>query len=95
VNQILDEMTFTQPNGKDGLLAQNKLRTTVDAHLPDLMNEIKKIDKNDEIMNTALFRDYGFLSAAYMLEPCHLNYLKTKNYGKGTEYLPSNIAIPL
>jgi indoleamine 2,3-dioxygenase len=69
-------------------LAKNLLRKTVDSDLPNLMNLIEKVDINDARTNAALFRDYSCLSAGYLLEPCHLNFLKTKNYGLGSEHLP-------
>jgi indoleamine 2,3-dioxygenase len=73
----------------------NKLRSTVDQELPDLMNEIKKVDEMDYRMNAALFRDYSMLSSAYLLEECHLNYRKTKKYGIGMDYLPEKLAVPM
>lgn len=96
MNQILDSMTYWQPDGKaTGLLAQNKLRSSVDLELPDFMNEIKKVDENDYRLNAALFRDYSMLSSAYLLEECHLNFLKTKNYGIGMDHLPEKLAVPM
>lgn len=52
-------------------------RKTVDNHFPDMMNKLKKVDPDDLRLNSALLRDFQFLASAYMLEPCHLNYLKT------------------
>jgi indoleamine 2,3-dioxygenase len=46
-------------------------------------------------LNAALFRDFSALAAAYLLEPCHLEYLRSKSYGRGSEYLPEKIAVPL
>jgi len=88
-------MTFWQPDGTPtGLLAKNELRTTVDSEFPNLMAEINKVDIKDARLNAALFRDFSHLSAGYLLESCHLSYLKTKNYGLGSEHLPENIAVP-
>ena len=81
LNDICDKMTFHQPDGSKGLLAHDLLRKTVDKDFPDLMSEVLKVDPMDARMNTALFRDYTMLAASYMLEPCHLSYLQTKNYG--------------
>jgi indoleamine 2,3-dioxygenase len=67
----------------------------VDHELPDFMSEINKVDEMDYRLNAALFRDYSMLSSAYLLEECHLNYLKTKNYGIGMDYLPEKLAVPL
>lgn len=59
------------------------------------MEKIKKVDVNDAPLNAALFRDFSALAAAYLLEPCHIEFLKSKNYGRGSEYLPEKIAVPL
>ena len=75
---MLEAMTYWQPDGTaTGLLAKNKLRSSVDTELPDFMSEIKKVDVNDYRLNAALFRDYSMMSSAYLLEDCHINYLKT------------------
>jgi hypothetical protein len=42
-----------------------------------MIDEVKKVDPSDLALNAALFRDFQFLAAAYMLEACHLKYLKT------------------
>jgi len=78
-----------------GLLAHNKLRTTVDTEFPDLTSQIQKVDPKDARMNTALFRDYSMLSAGYMLESCHNSYLATKYYGLGSDHIPKNLAVPM
>lgn len=59
------------------------------------MTELRKVDVNDARLNAALFRDYSMLSSAYLLEPCHLSYLETKNYGRGMDTLPEKLAVPL
>lgn len=47
-------------------------------------------------MNAALFRDFSFLSSAYLLEPCHQMYLKTKkDYGQGETFMPKKLAVPM
>ena len=83
LENILQKMTCIQPDGtRSGLLAHNELGKTVDSDFPDLMHEIQKVDDSDQRMLAALFRDYSFLSSAYMLEPSHVHYLKTGNYGQ-------------
>ena len=52
-------------------------------------------DIEDDAIILALFRDYTFLTSAYLLEQCHNSYLETKRYGTGKDKLPPNIAIPL
>ncbi len=70
-------------------------RKTIDNDFPDFMEKIKKVDSQDARLNSALLRDYQILAAGYMLEPCHLSYLKTNYYGEGSDFIPENIAIPL
>lgn len=49
----------------------------------------------DARMNTSLFRDYSMLAASYMLESCHLSYLRNKTYGEGMSSIPAKLAVPL
>ena len=35
------------------------------------------------------------ISAAYLLEPCHQNFVKTKTYGLGSDFLPESLAMPM
>ena len=88
-------MSYEQPDGSEGLLAKNLLRKTVDADLDNYTAEIKKVDPNDAPLNTALFRDFTMLGASYLLEPCHINYLKDGNYGAGMDRLPEKLAVPM
>lgn len=67
----------------------------MDSDLPDFMSHIKKVDENDKALNAALLRDYMMLGSAYILEPCHLSYLATNNYGEGMSYMPEKIAVPM
>jgi indoleamine 2,3-dioxygenase len=71
------------------------LRKTVDADFENYTAEIKKVDPNDARLNTALFRDFTMLGASYLLEPCHINYLKDGNYGAGMDHLPEKLAVPM
>lgn len=96
VNEILDKMTYWQPDGTaTGLLAKNQLRKTVDSELPNLIKQIEKVDQTDARLNAALFRDYSFLAAAYMLESCHINHVQGNGYGIGASKLPEQVAVPL
>lgn len=88
VNEMLDKMTFHQPDGTLGLLGKDLLRKTVDADLPNMINQINKVDERDSHLCAALFRDFSMLSAGYLLESCHLSFLKTKDYGLGSPHLP-------
>lgn len=44
---------------------------------------------------SALFRDYCFMTSAYLLEPVDLSYRKTGFYDKGRDILPRQLAVPL
>ena len=46
-------------------------------------------------MIVSLYRDYCFLASGYLLEECHFNYLKSREYGLAKSRLPANIAKPL
>lgn len=96
INDLITNMTYWQKDGTaSGLLAKDLFRKTVDKDFPDLMTKIMKTDPDDIRLNTALLRDYQILAAAYMLEPCHISFLKTKNYGIGSDFIPENLAIPM
>jgi len=89
-------MIYWQPDGTaTGLLAKNLLRKTVDSDLPNLIKHIDKLDPNDARLHAALFRDYSFLSAAYMLESCHISHVQGNGYGLGSPTLPEQLAVPL
>jgi len=92
IDDLLNRMRWFQPDGSKGLLAQNTFGDTVEKELKDL--NFDHIE--DTMMLMALFRDYSFLASAYLLEPCHHEYLKTKgeSYGLGRTTLPRNIAKP-
>lgn len=66
----------------------------------ELKNYIEDVSKEDDVQTLqALFRAYTFLASAYLLEPAHHHYVKTKDttkeYGKARNVLPENIAQPL
>jgi len=60
--------------------------------LPNYIDLVK--EETDIFVIQALFRAYSFLTSAYLLQPAHLHYINTGNYGKARESLPSNISIP-
>lgn len=62
---------------------------------PDLTEALKASDPNDYRLQAALFRDYGFLSAMYMLEGCHNHFLETGDYGVAEDHLPRSLAVPM
>lgn len=91
VVSLLNRMVFYQPDGSPGLLQKGQFGDAVKSELP--MFDFEGIE--DTMLLLALYRDYSFLCNAYLLEPCHLNWLKTgDNYGLGRDLLPKNIAVP-
>lgn len=95
VNEILDQAPFYIKGKPTGLLAQNKMREVLKKEFPDFTKAVQKTDPNDQHLQAALFRDFGYLSAFYMLEGCHHAYLKTGDYGLAEGFLPRNLAVPM
>jgi indoleamine 2,3-dioxygenase len=77
----------------DGHLKNNVLVEEINNNLPlfDLTNV------TDVRLLAALQRDYCFLASAYSLESCHTSLVNSdyKDYGKATEELPPQLAVPL
>jgi hypothetical protein len=46
-------------------------------------------------MISALFRDYAFLTSAYVLEPVDVEFRKTGKYTTGRNVLPRELAVPM
>ncbi|KAH0559781.1 hypothetical protein GP486_003697 [Trichoglossum hirsutum] len=91
---ILTNMPIKTATGGPGLLANGTLGDTVLRDLPDLSGEVEKFKCDLPLMN-ALYRDYSFLASAYLLEPCHLRFVKGEGYGLARQTLPKNIALPI
>jgi hypothetical protein len=47
------------------------------------------------MMLSALFRDYAFLTSAYVLEPVDMEFRKTGKYTTGRNVLPRELAVPM
>lgn len=92
LNDILEKMPVEVPGGH-GLLYHGKLADYVQANLPKF--DLSHIEKANNRLLAALYRDLTFLTSAYLLEPCDINHRKTGNYGLGRDRLPANIAMPL
>ena len=92
LDSLLNRMRWFQPDGSLGLLALGQLGEAVDKELKEFTFE----DVDDTMLLMALYRDYSFLASAYLLEPCHHNYIKTQgeNYGLGRQSLHKSIAKP-
>ena len=80
-------------DGNPGLLATGSLGEAVRT-FPDLTEEIEEVKADLPLMN-ALYRDYSFLASAYLLEPCHMSFLKGHGYGLARDMLPACIARPI
>ncbi|KAI1823840.1 indoleamine 2,3-dioxygenase-like protein [Xylaria intraflava] len=93
VEDLLRRMPVLTQSGQPGLLATGLLGDEV-LKLPDLTEEIEKY-RDDLPMMNALYRDYSFLSSAYLLEPCHLNFMKGEPYGLGRSLLPAQLSRPI
>lgn len=93
LTSILTRMPIVTAAGTPGLLASGDLGASV-ASLPDLSAAVEKY-KADLPLQNALYRDYSFLASAYLLEPCHLAFLRGSPYGLGRSTLPRCIALPL
>lgn len=95
LEKLLQALPIKTASGEPGLLAQNKLGETVDKDFADLSDEIDKYNDNQVVLS-ALYRDYSFLASAYLLEPCHHEFVRTgSSYGLGRDILPAQIARPI
>ncbi|VBB75136.1 Putative protein of unknown function [Podospora comata] len=94
LESILQRMPVKTASGEPGLLAEGKLGNVVLSELPDLTSHIDKYAPNLPLMN-ALYRDYSFLLSAFLLEPCHLRFIKGEPYGLARDVLPASIARPI
>ncbi|KAK3945870.1 hypothetical protein QBC46DRAFT_62019 [Diplogelasinospora grovesii] len=94
LESILQRMPVKTLSGEPGLLAHGQLGDVVKEELPDLTDAVDKYKDNLPLMN-ALYRDYSFLASAYLLEPCHLRFIKGEPYGLARDTLPKNISRPI
>jgi len=92
VQKILDNMPVVLPNGEHGLLHhEGEIMKAIES----LENHLEEVKKEDDIfVIQALFRSYGFLTSAYLLEPSFQQFRKDGTYGKARNFLPANIAQP-
>jgi indoleamine 2,3-dioxygenase len=84
VEKLLDAMTIEQPNGKKGLLWTGDFGKAVEKELP----LIDVSDVKDPVLLSALFRDYAYIASSYLLEPCDIEFRKSKSYGLARDILP-------
>ncbi|KAI5477907.1 hypothetical protein MNV49_005800 [Pseudohyphozyma bogoriensis] len=97
LESLLRRMTIKQPDGSQGLLALGTFGETVKKELGQEMTDrvMAAIQSKDEALISALFRDYCFLTSAYLLEPVDYSFRKTGVYGTGRNVLPYHVAVPL
>lgn len=91
---LLTRMPVKTISGEPGLLADGVFGDAVLDELPDLTHEVEKYKDNLPLVN-ALYRDYSFLASAYLLEPCHMRFLKGEGYGLARDVLPMQLARPI
>lgn len=80
-------------DGSEGLLQKGTFGETVLEELPDYSSIVEQVEDTQLIL--ALFRDYAFAVSGYLLEPCDIEYRKTKTYGLGRDRLPKQLAVPI
>ncbi|KAK4697788.1 indoleamine 2,3-dioxygenase, partial [Phenoliferia sp. Uapishka_3] len=97
VESLLRRMTIRQPDGSRGLLAKGEFGSSVLRELDGSTTEavLKAIETKDQPLISALFRDYCFMTSAYLLEPIDISFRATGVYGEGRDTLPYHLAVPL
>ncbi|KAL9936371.1 hypothetical protein V8E36_004439 [Tilletia maclaganii] len=101
LEHLLQKMTIVQPDGSAGLLATGDLGPAVLEQLSSSKGDSTYAvqaanDPNaDARLLNALFRDYCFLTSAYLLEPTDQAFRSTGMYGPGRSVLPAQLAVPL
>lgn len=93
VEDLLRNMPVLTQSGNPGFLATGQLGDEVQK-LPDLTDDVEKYKDNLPMMN-ALYRDYSFLASAYLLEPCHMRFMKGEPYGLARSFLPAQLSRPI
>ena len=92
IQKVLDEMPVRLPKDGNGLLHHEG---AIIKAISELKNHLEEVKKEDDIfVIQALFRSYGFLTSAYLLEPSFQQFRKDGTYGKARNFLPANIAQP-
>lgn len=94
VESLLNRMPVKTLSGEPGLLASGKFGDAVLAELDDLTDAVESY-KDDLVLQNALYRDYSFMASAYLLEPCHMRFLKGEGYGLARDRLPAVLARPI
>lgn len=107
IQTLLDELpVWLDPNTQQrGVLATPGLIATRVSGLPNLAGEVasiiasmqgdSKTHRDAARTIQALFRGYGFIASAYLLEPAHHGTNGEGRYGKARNVLPAAVAEPL
>ncbi|OAA54246.1 indoleamine 2,3-dioxygenase-like protein [Niveomyces insectorum RCEF 264] len=104
LESLLARMPVQRLDGQPGLLAAGMFGDAVRAELPDLTDAVEAVASGgghhpqatpDLPLLNALYRDYSFVASAYLLEPCHLRFVRGEPYGLGRDVLPAAIARPM
>jgi len=107
IQALLDELPIWLDGdvGRKGVLGTPGLITEYVAPLPNLTAEVARItaaskDRSQDHHEAArlvqaLFRGYGFLTSAYLLESAHHGTQASGTYGKARNVLPAPLAQPL
>lgn len=107
VQDVLDRMPvwLDDATGTRGLLATPGAIEAPVLALPNLAEEVRaviagarqplRLDPDAARLIQALFRGYGFLASAYLLEPAHHGTTRDGRYGTARTVLPAAVAQPL
>ncbi|KAK4047562.1 hypothetical protein OIV83_005349 [Microbotryomycetes sp. JL201] len=98
LESLLNRMTIIQRDGSRGLLALGQFGDAVKSELDtaDLIRKVENVIKaGDRRLISALFRDFGFCTSAYLLEPVDLSFRATGQYSVGRDVLPECLAKPM
>lgn len=92
LQNLIDNLYISKDNNNGILSIPNKIEEEI-KKIPNFINTIK--NEIDIFYFQALFRTYAILTSAYTLELSYQEYVKTGNYGKARDVLPSNLSEPL
>jgi len=92
LQNLIDNLYVVKDNGSGILSKPNQIEEEIKI-LPNFIDIIK--NENDIFILQALFRTYAIITSAYTLELSYQEYIKSGNYGKARELLPSNLSEPI
>ncbi|KAK4048587.1 hypothetical protein OIO90_005757 [Microbotryomycetes sp. JL221] len=98
LDSLLKRMTIHQSDGSRGLLALGQFGDAVKHELAaaDLVAKVQAVvESGNRPLIQALFRDFGFATSAYLLEPTDQAFRATGSYAPGRAVLPECLARPM